>query len=392
MPMKTRFRIVSNLMVLALLISAVQGCKQSSMASQKPVNQRQSASVINSQTRFGKIDIRGERHKNGIYDISVEYGDDGVGWMAYSRIEVPKHVETRLAKSTDHGRTWSFVRTLNPSVAGTFKQNGKIIKGVWRYEIPALVYDRGDRPARRWKLFAQRIFSKPPHKRGTALMGESWIEYRYARSPQGPWSEPVRLLGTDKGGPQQNLNSLHADLQDMTHYTEIGVLEHQGILYMSLDAGTTMSGLGEWHKRKVILISSSDHGESWNYVGTLTDSADADDFGYLILTGTSLVREGNRIYLLATPSGEKGLFKNKGHAGLLAIEFADISRARLKRDSKGKLVVTKRIKPVLDSGGLSDYDEQNYNGGIIFGQVDLRIKSRHAQVFKAFNTGEGIHK
>jgi hypothetical protein len=45
---------------------------------------------------------------------------------------------------------------------------------------------------------------------------------------------------------------------------------------------------------------------------------------------------------------------------------------------------------VLNSGGLSDYHEQNYNGGIIFGQVDLRNKSRDARVFKAFNIGEGI--
>jgi hypothetical protein len=176
----------------------------------------------------------------------------------------------------------------------------------------------------------------------------------------------------------------------MAYYTEPGVLEHDGTLYMSLDAGTTMSGFGEWRKRKVILISSSDHGKSWSYVGTLTDNSDADDFGYLVLTGTSLVREGNRVYLLVTPSGEKGLFKNKGHAGLLAIEFADISRAKLKRDNKGKLMVTKRIKPVLDSGGLSDYDEQNYNGGIIFGQIDLRTISRNAQLFKVFNTGVGI--
>jgi hypothetical protein len=362
------------------------------MARQKPVNQGQSPTVNNSPPRFGKIDIRGERHKNGIYDISVEYGDDGVGWMAYSRIEVPKYVETRLARSNDHGSTWNYVRTLNPSRAGTFKQGGALIKGAWRYETPALVYDRSDRPARRWKLFAQRVFSKPPHKRGTALMGESWIEYRYAQSPQGPWSEPVRLLGTEKGRPKNNLNSLHPDLRDMAYYTEPGILEHKGTLYMSLDAGTTMSGFGEWRKHKVILIASTDHGETWKYLGTLVDDADADDFGFLVLTGTSLVREGNRIYLLVTPAGEKGLFKNKGHAGLMAIEFADISRAKLKRDSKGRLIVAKRIKPVLDSGGLSDYDEQNSNGGIIFGQVDLRSKSRDAQIFKVFNTGEGISK
>jgi hypothetical protein len=385
--MKAYFRIVSDLIVFALLLSTVQGCKQTHAARQQSADQMPKAAVNDSQPGFSQIDIRGENPKNGIFDISVEYGDDGIGWMAYSRIEVPMYVETRLARSNDHGRTWKYVSTLNPSVPGIFKQDGKVIKGVWRYETPALLYDRGDRPARRWKLFVQRVFSKPPHKRGTALMGESWIEYRYARSPEGPWSEPVRLLGTDKGDPRQNLNRLHADLTDVAFYTEPGVLEHKGTLYMSLDAGTTMSGLGEWRKRKVILIASNDHGKTWKYLDTLADYSDAGDFGYLVFTGTSLARNRDRIYFLATPSGAKGLFKNKGHAGLLAIEFTDISRGRLKRDGKGRLMVTKRIEPSLESGGLSDYDEQNYNGGIVFCQIDLSKKSRDAQFFKAFNTG-----
>lgn len=387
-----RFQTISYFLVGALLFSAVQGCRQSSTARQQSMQQGQTAAGINPQPRFSEIDIRGERHKHGIFDISVEYGDDGVGWMAYSRVDAPMYVETHLAKSTDHGRTWSYVRTPNRSVVGTFRQGGKVIKGAWRYETPALVYDRGDRPLRRWKLFAQRVFSKPPYKKATALWGESWIEYRYAPTPQGPWSDPIRIFGTNSGSPRQNLNTLHPDLKGMAFYNEPGVLEHNGTLYMSLDASPTESGLGNWHQRKVILIASEDHGASWSYVGTLTNYVDAGDFGYLVLTGTSLVRERGRIYLLVTPSGTKGLFKNKGHAGLLAIEFADISRAKLKRDKEGKLLVTKRINPVLNSGGLSDYDEQNYNGGIVFCQLDLRDKSRNARFFKAFNTGEGIHQ
>ncbi len=388
--MKTRSLMPSHLLVLILLVFVAQGCKQSFAARQQPMTPKLNAAIVTSHPQFSKINVLGENHKSGIYDISVEYGDDGIGWMAYSRVEIPARVDTHLARSMDHGRTWSYVRTINPSVAGTIKQGRKVISGVWRYETPALVYDRGDRPARRWKLFSQHVFGLPPYKSETTLWGESWIEYRYARTPQGPWSKPVRILGTDKGNPKHNLNALHRDLKDMEFYNELGILEHNGTLYISLDASPTKSGLGQWHKRKVILISSTDHGGSWRYVGTLTDYSDASDLGYLVLTGTSLVREGDRIYLLATPSGEKGLFKKKGHAGLLAIEFADISRAKLKRDGKGGLIVAKRIKPILNSGGLSDFDEQNYNGGIIFCQIDLREKSKQAQFFKAFNTGIGI--
>lgn len=354
---------------------------------------RNSSGAPNDRT-FTKIDIRGENPKNGFFDISVEYGDDGVGWMAYSRVQVPQFVETHLAKSTDHGRNWTYVSTVNPSKKGTFRLNGKLLQGVWRYETPTLVYDRTDRPARRWKLFAHRAFVDPPYDKALkkALLGESWIEYRYARSPEGPWSAPVRILGTHKGNPLTNLNVLHPDLKDIKFYSELGSITHKGVLYLSLDASTTASGLGEWPKRKVILIASRDHGKSWKYVGALTDYADASDFGYFTLTGTSLVREGHKIFLLATPAGAKGLFKKKGHDGLIAFEFENISHAKLKRNGKGRLIVRKRLKPDLNSGGLSDYDEQNYNGGIIFCQIDLSSKTRSAEFFKLFNTGEGIRK
>jgi hypothetical protein len=343
---------------------------------------------------FAKIDIRGENPKNGFFDISDEYGDDGVGWMAYSRVQVPQFVETRLAKSTDHGRTWTYVSTVTPSRAGTFRLNGKLLRGVWRYETPTLVYDRTDRPARRWKLFAHRAFVEPPYDKALkkALLGESWIEYRHARSPKGPWSLPVRILGTHKGNPLTNLNALHPDLKDVKFYSELGSITHKGVLYLSLDASTTASGLGEWRKRKVILISSRNHGKSWKYVGTLTNYSDASDLGYFTLTGTSLVREGRRIFLLATPAGAKGWFKKKGHDGLLVFEFKDISRADLKRDREGKLIVGKRWKPTLHSGGLSDYDEKNYNGGIIFCQIDLQKKRKNSEVFKVFNTRKGVLK
>jgi hypothetical protein len=351
--------------------------------------QHQDASAGPKDVAFTKIEIRGEDPKNGYFDISVEYGRDGIGWMAYSRVEWPKYVETHLAKSTDHGRSWTYVGPLNRSGDETLHIKGKAIPGVWRYETPTLVYDRNDRPARRWKLFAHRTFVVPPAT--TALLGESWLEYRYARSPQGPWSVPVRILGTQKGSPRQNLNILHPDLSNVAFYAEPGSIVVNGVLYMSLDASPTASGLGQWSKRKVILISSANHGKSWNYVGTLTDYADAGDLGYVTLTGTSLAREGKRIFLLATPAGKKGLFQNKGHAGLVVFEFENIRHAKLKRDAKGKLIQIMRLKPNLNSGGLSDYDEKNYNGGVIFCQTDLR-KRRDTEIFKIFNTRAKISK
>lgn len=47
-------------------------------------------------------------------------------------------------------------------------------------------------------------------------------------------------------------------------------------------------------------------------------------------------------------------------------------------------MVLKTIKPDLNSGGLSDYDEKNTAGGILFSQIDIRATSD----FQVFNTKE----
>jgi hypothetical protein len=122
-------------------------------------------------------------------------------------------------------------------------------------------------------------------------------------------------------------------------------------------------------------------------VGTLTNYDDANHLGYLVLTGSSLVKAGGRFFLLVTPAGAKGIFKkNRAHDGTLVVEFDDLDRARLKRDAQGHLMVLKTIKPDLNSGGLSDYDEKNTAGGILFSQINIRATSDYFQVFNTKET------
>ncbi len=382
--MKTTTLTTINLTLLLIIAPTISSCKKH-IDAQQPHKTAQAAPG-----HFDQITIRGEKRRSGMYDITLEYGDDDIGWMAYSWVHKPKYVGTHLARSTDHGKTWTYVSTINRSQEGTMKVNGKTMHGVWRYETPTLVYDRGDVPAMRWKLYSQRVFIEAPYKKRSALWGDSWIEYRYARSPEGPWSKPIRAFSA-KPGVGLNLNGLSRELNGMVFYNELGSLEYNGTLYMSLDASPTGSGVGEWDKRKIILISSKDHGKQWRYVGALTNAADANHFGYLVFTTSSLARVDNRNYLLVSPAGKKGLFvKNRGHDGTLVFEFDNIDQAKLKRNADGQLTVIKQITPSLTTGGESDYDEQNRNGGIVFCQIDLSVKSPDAEFFKIFNTGKGI--
>lgn len=335
-------------------------------------------------SRFEKVVIAGEKVKSGIFDPSVEYGPDGIGWLAYSWVDVPARVETHLARSTDHGKTWTYVSTLNHSAKGSQVVDGTARHGVWRYETPTLVYDSEDVPARRWKLFVERYLAVPPYKHGDSLHGDGWIEYQYAANPEGPWSKAIRLFGKPQSHSRVNVDSLSPDLAGISFYNEMGSVAAGGTLYLSMDASATPSGLGQWKKRKIILISSKDHGATWKYVGTLTDYADASHLGYLVLTASSLVKVGGQYYLFVSPAGAKGLFKrNRGHDGTIVVEFTDLSQARLQRDAQGHMVVLKWIKPDLNEGGESDYDEQNTAGGIVFPQINLHA---HADYFQIFNT------
>ena len=374
--MRNRSLNIVKLLLITSLVIALSPCKAAPTSRQTP--------------RYDKINIKGEDHKSGIFDISVEYGSDGTGWLAYSRVALPEYVTTHLAKSTNHGATWQYVGRLNQSHEDTYKVKGKKLRGTWRYETPTLLYDPTDRPERRWKLFVQKYYAKNPYGKRDKLFGDGYIVYQYASSPDGKWSNAVCLFGKRRDNCKIDLNSLHSDLRGMSFYNEIGSVTHNGIIYLSLDASATASGLGKWKRRKIILISSADHGRSWKYVGTLTDYGDANSFRYLVLTGSSLVKVKDKFYVLITPSGAKGPFKKKAHDGTFVIEFEDITRAKLKRDKRGKLIVSKKLRPYLHSGGLSDYDEQNTRGGMLFSQIDTSVKDKRAQFFKVFNTREGI--
>ncbi|MEA1925423.1 MAG: hypothetical protein U9M95_06090 [Candidatus Altiarchaeota archaeon] len=61
---------------------------------------------------YERIKIIGDSPNNGIADVSIEYGPDGVGWMTYSAVEIgsPPHVSTHLAKSSDNDKIWEYVK------------------------------------------------------------------------------------------------------------------------------------------------------------------------------------------------------------------------------------------------------------------------------------------
>lgn len=337
---------------------------------------------------YEKIDIINGEVNNGRGDPSLEYSPDGMGWLTYTSVDVENSILiTHLAKSNDKGKTWEFVKVINQPLPDIIDG----VEGNWVHETTSIVYDPDD-AGKEWKIFWFRYF------RAEAIAGgqgehtwlNSWIAYKYASNPEGEWSEEIPVFGMgnfkNKG---VDLAGLHPDLEDLVFFYEIGSLYKDGTLYLSLEGSVSPTGLGEWEKRKIILVSTIDHGNTWRYIGTLIDYYDAQDAGYLTYTASSLAEENNRLFLLASPSGKLSdpLDPEGHHDGTDIFEFEDIANAKLKRDNNGKLILIKHIDDNLEKGGQADYDEQNTYGGIVIPQQDLGY---YPEVFQLFSTKEKI--
>ena len=149
--------------------------------------------------------------QGGLYDPSIEYSaDEKTGWLVYSAVlrgpkyakQVPigPYCETHLARSTDGGKTWTFVQAINRSQDDKLQNfDGQKLPGVWRYEVPSIV----SCPRRRWAasgaLSLTTIFGTCKR---TACRPMAGSRCRPRPIPAGKWSEPIALFGFREISPE----------------------------------------------------------------------------------------------------------------------------------------------------------------------------------------------
>ncbi|MBI5800500.1 MAG: exo-alpha-sialidase [Verrucomicrobia bacterium] len=351
--------------------------------------------------RYAKLLPSGERLEGGLYDPSIAYAPDGsVGWLAYSSVTgdhkpIGEYVHTHLARTTNGGASWQFVKVLNPSTNSTLTlPDGKSLPGLWRYEVPTLLHDAADPDAtRRWKLFVHCYFTLP---NGRRMVPYGWIALRTAADPAGEWSTNAPLFGAGKSPPAPynktlvDVNALDASLKNIVAYSEPGAFAHDGRLYLSMTALKPRLGLGGIGvSHTIFLIGSDDHGKSWRFISTLLTPDDAKGLGCEFFDGSSLAEEDGRFFLFAAPMLRN---KNEVHHGTAAFEFASLGEGQLKRDEKQQLVVAAYFapQPGIFSGpgaGQATYDSRNTNGGLIMPQFNLKA---YPEAFQIYQTGRRI--
>lgn len=298
------------------------------------------------------LTITGAEIDNGFFDPSLEW-DGKTLWMTYSRVRpvlTNGNVDTQLARSDDHGDTWDFVLELNRAYDDEI--------GTWHQETSHLVCDPKDPDANaKWKLYWYEWREHGAH---------SWIAYRSAPSPEGPWSEKEILFAGRFLDPSHTaritVNDLDPSLFSVLAVTEPGVfVDKTGVIYMSLQAcgfaGCTQQAL----------LRSTDHNATWTFVSTLVDNTDASALGFENLQATDIFQSGDSVYLLSSPGiGNKMV-------GLYVFRFEDLASGRLERDETGALIVHQFIDD--DNGmhrGAGAYHAQN-RSGILFSQFRMPL-------------------
>jgi len=328
---------------------------------------------------YTPLKIMGATSEN-IYDPSVEYTPTGdLGYMAYVVVKNEKdlkdpliHVE--IAKSINKGQKWSRVSQPFESKKSELISSASmepLATGVWRYEMPSLVYDPKD-TGKEWKLYASRYFWNGDIKLARLY---SMISYRYASSPEGVWSEEKWILSGHELLPpppynhlvKSSLNKLHPSLEDLAFYTDPSVLAKKGALFMVL-SGFTDKDLERVNR--LVLLASLDHGKNWIFVKSLITKEQLAQLGdYTRMSGASLIEYKEKVYLMLSLGDEKVFGQ-----GTFIFEFSDLLNGKLKQTPEGLLKIVNKI-PLKGNvfsklgGGSGDFDEQDEYSGLLVSEA-----------------------
>lgn len=264
-------------------------------------------------------------------------------WMAYTTLEPAQRDSGEMLLHVRFASTAAGKCTLWSRANGGFAAKSDDIlapdgqtvlrSGTWRIETPTLVHDPDDK-GREWKLFAYKYFwAHDPVYTLQVAQHYGMIVYKYASDPAGEWSTEQWILSPAPDYPpvpyqgmvRQHINTLSPDLQGIVAYARPSVVYKDGALVMTLSAFTK-----DKTPDRVIMLRSLDHGNSWQYAGTVLQKSDLAAMGpFTQLAGASLIEKEGQVYLAAV-LGDKGQWGK----GAFILGFDDFTKGILRRDAK----------------------------------------------------------
>lgn len=306
----------------------------------------------------------------GVFDPSVaEDPETRRLWMSFSSFDASLHsqsgVNLRLA-SSDDGETWrdaGIVQRFTDVVVGPLAETADVegyveegSRGTWQNGTSTLVYDAHAPRDQRWKLFWQQALWVNDVPRYASY---SWIALKMADAPENlANATPIKLFtgymsrttgesaeapafSPIAGPPAIQLDKKDAQL-GACMFGQPAALSAPDGLYLALDC----AWLGTRALLHTVLLRCTYPGcvptdaATWRAIGRLTEPRDGPQLNeqYLGFGGTSLVENGGRYYLIATPIAAEA----NRYDGCNVYRFEDLAYARLER-KRGKLVVAETV-------------------------------------------------
>ena len=341
-----------------------------------------------------------QQYDTGLFDPSIASSGKEVALSYTTLITLPNSQEkaaaVRIMNAPPPCKNWQVVFEVGEpgtpmQEAGFVPSTDEMIgpdsvtplgRGTWWIETSSFVYDPDDK-GKEWKLYAYKYIwldRDAGLKRDEIARLYGFIVHKHAPQLTGPWSPEQWLFSAKPDTPpppystmvQNRLNTLDASLKDIYFYARPSVVYADRVLFMTLSAFIR----GRPTVDRIILLASLDHGKTWNYMGTPLRHGDVTQMGdYKTLAGGGLIKQGKKIYFWAVPGNDK-----QAGAGTMIMEFNNIAKGELKRDSKGLPEVHKTIKPQgpapgKEGGGFAAYTD-TCNDGIVTSEYSAITNSR----------------
>lgn len=301
---------------------------------------------------------------SGIFDASL-LNVSGTTWMAYSSVNYyqlagnrVQDVSTSLAYSQDGGANFTYLRTpglaTNATVTPSNTSNpcGNITcSGRWVYEVPFLVDDNSDPDAsKRFKLFAHKYFLYPAANPATFYALGAIVMWT-APSPESNWSAERVVLKWNLTPPElasaNNINTLNVALNECLALSEGSATTYKGNLDFVFACSYDVAGTADI-AQKIVMLRSTDHANTFTYVGTPLEAVDAASFNAAYFSAPALIpTESNAPILIATPVINRAVSINGSpvtadfYSGCIAFPFADEETGKLFRSGSTPLSILK---------------------------------------------------
>lgn len=287
---------------------------------------------------YNRVIVAGESSALGIIDPSVEYAaTESTGLMAYTAVPSVERVHISMAASDDRGARWRYVGdvtvarsimidTTDNAVCGSSSCDGNLV-----HESPSLVVDPFDPdPSRRLKVFAHAYFFGRERQLQIGYLG-----LYTAADVEGPWTE-TKLFGWTSSSSLSTVQVEHDIANDPTlpelHDCVIvgepaALVRAPGTIDLALSCARAVTDIR--------LLRSSDHGATWDHVGTILTAEDGRRMGATTneITGADLFYANGAYHLIATPVGLVDFphGRENGYRGCVVVSIDDIDTGRVAR-------------------------------------------------------------